>query len=850
MTGTAATGLVAGAGPVRAAAISARRAPSTRYVTQNGAGLEDGSSWANAAALSDLDAQIGLAGPGGQIVVAGGADLTGAVTVTNGGASADSMVTIKAVDPDTGDILRTRWRGDRTAPWPNLTARNSRGDWAPGVDYAVGDYAYHETGIRLCVEAHTSAAAPDDTKMPLVAADGSRTPLVHLDAGWGWLNFQGFTFADCFMAFRFNADGVGFILGDPTFHDSLVYEARRKFREEYPFWNRASPAAVAAADRINTLLQSSLTAEQLEAQEAASVCFSNVSREWDTGANSDTTVKVDHVRIYGGESRGIGRGARSRGAGSDHWHQDFKQYGEKQRAADGFFSMLHQFDGTVSDSCFLRCHAEGSYHSNMTGYLNGDGFVGERGNSATDYFGCTSRDHVDGCIETKAQDVIVIGGTYDQSRRLLRLWGSADVYNATCLNPRATAGGSPCVLYSSSGDMVRMHGTCLIDMDVANGAAVFVADTNSFMAYSADVAIRQGSGRLRQPDSSSMIVPFNPEDRTPAAVTSPLTAELEEASNYAYSPTADKPGRWYLDGGPDADLIYIPRTNDNTFRSSARTIDAPDDADADNVYEYGARFYTPQGAATDVTMRFEVVPAANVSTGILTSMAEGDVPPDPELNEIYRRFIGELTDSGILLRAEFIFVASHDEGPAKLSWGRELKYLQNDGRRPMPEFTAHEGWRGSSANWCYIREAENEYARASSGNCAMAMYLRTANSGNNAGLANTGISTNDSAQAVIRPHHRTPITLPGRAFPGLAGWDRKGSEVRGYVGDTRVYDGISTPTGASRGRMRFGSIDGLRGGSNNDIWLLYYGMSLGTDARWAALHRAVESFRTAIDAYR
>jgi hypothetical protein len=90
----------------------------TLYITPDGAGSRDGSSWASAATLSSLPALIGRAGPGGRVLIR--ADLgtykTANPIALRSGGSPGRPVTVAGVD-SSGRPMKARIVGTRTEPY-------------------------------------------------------------------------------------------------------------------------------------------------------------------------------------------------------------------------------------------------------------------------------------------------------------------------------------------------------------------------------------------------------------------------------------------------------------------------------------------------------------------------------------------------------------------------------------------------------------------------------------------------------------------------------------------------------------------------------------------------------------
>jgi hypothetical protein len=517
-----------------------------RYIRTAAAGLANGTSWANAVAISSLNTMISQAGPGGIVYIrADEGDYTiGSVLTLSSGGSPGNPVTIRGVNVSLNP-MKAVLKTSRTSPWPTGSVGANQG-----------------------------------------------SDLFRLNAGANHITFQSMHWRDCKFAMRAADQHYGITFGSATYRDTAV----AALIPADVFFNRDDPNYQTTVANI----YSASAAGVSSAIQDFAIDMTNCYRGVDCGdPSASTTSDTFHdFAVYGGVHRGSARGwYRMRGAGRNHWYQDMDMDGGGKAyvSDDGSFCVGIELNGPdtavpgsgISSVVTLRCIANNHRATTTAGsYSNGDGFSGERENQNTCYIRCIANGNEDGGIETKASGVTIIGFTTSGNRRNLRLWGrGADCFHITSTDPDATdrintdrrhiftesstgwqrvfsgtftsTTGSPLMGSSGVRGFIAIHTGVTLDLNGASTGAV--TDSNTVRRIITDLF-----------------------STTALSITSSGAISQASGASVPYTPTSNVPAFFDNIGGPDSAQIAGP----HTFSLPARQASSPQDADGNNTYLY------------------------------------------------------------------------------------------------------------------------------------------------------------------------------------------------------------------------------------------------------------------------
>lgn len=352
--------------------------------TKIGAG--NGSSPADATTLDKLNDMIKAAGPAGEVRLRPdmGEYVVTSTVSVSAGGAEGAQTQIRAMTP-AGRQARAIIRSDRTDPWDN----------------------------------------------PAGAKHG--TSLLRLNTGADYLTFKGLDLERCKTAMTVAGSIKGLVFGATSRKDHEVMALWPFTPSDPDYMAKVEAIYAATADRrVNSTFDC--------------VNFRNVYR----GFDMPSSAVVDGMSVMGGTWRQTARGFfRFRGASKDLWMQDIDADCGHVKAEDGYWSTAVELNNTAQNCVFIRVNARNAYDTNRTrGYTNGDGMSGERGNRDCLYVRCQTDNNEDGGIETKAQNVIIIGHQATGNRRNLRLWGWGDAHyvdwrDPTMVLPIVDANGAP-----------------------------------------------------------------------------------------------------------------------------------------------------------------------------------------------------------------------------------------------------------------------------------------------------------------------------------------------------------------------------------------------------------------------
>ncbi len=513
-----------------------------RYIRPTAAGLANGTSWANAAALSALNSMIVAVGAGGTVYIrADEGDYTvGSVLTLSAGGNAGSPVTIRGVNVSLAPmkaVLKTA----RTSPWPTG---------------AVG------------------------------ANLGS--DLFRLNAGANHLSFQSMHWRDCKFAMRAADQHFGITFGNPAYRDPSV----ANLIPADVFFDRDSAGYQTLVSDIFTASAAGVSADI----QTFAIDMTNCYRGVDTGdpsaaATSDTFFDF---AVYGGVYRGSARGwYRLRGAGRNIWFQDMDMDGGGKAyvSEDGSFCVGIELNGPdtavagtgVSNVVFLRCIANNHRATTLGTYSNGDGFSGERENQNTCYIRCTANGNEDGGVETKARNVTVIGLNVSGNRRNMRLWGDSDTFHLNSTDPSMTervGGGRAHIYTESSTGWQRIFSGSMTNV-VEAAPAMASGGVRGFIAIHTGVTLNLNGSATGAVDNATVKrVVTDLFSTTPLSITSSGTRTQASGTSVPFTPTSNVAAFFDKTGGPDQALIAGP----HTFSLPAQTTSNPQDADGNNTY--------------------------------------------------------------------------------------------------------------------------------------------------------------------------------------------------------------------------------------------------------------------------
>jgi serralysin len=424
-----------------------------RYIKPNGTG--DGSSWASAAPLSALNAQIQAAGAGGEVRLladAGTYNMSSPVDITYGG--------VKIIGTDiNGNVKRAVLNGGRANPWPT--------DFAGAQAAAKGTTAFN------------------------------------LQAGANNLNFQAIDFNNFNAIMVAKASITGLTFGDPSKKDTKVANLLPA-----NYFDRKAAGYQALIDNIynNSKGDAATIADPVRA-----ININNVMRAFDHAS----TVTVNNMSIYGGVWRNCTRGFhRWRGASVGLWVQDvFADCGDLM-SEDSYWSTAFEMNDTSKNATYLRVTGNNAYDPNPKGsrsYKNGDGFCGERGNHYVNYIRCIANSNEDGGFETKATGVTIIGCYGEKNKRNIRGWGQMEIFYTDIKY------GTNACIWTGASELIRWHSGSMTMGDghaaFLNEGDVYGGGTPSCLAVSNRVVLKyEGNAHKVATATSGRTVFFNPGD--------------------------------------------------------------------------------------------------------------------------------------------------------------------------------------------------------------------------------------------------------------------------------------------------------------------------------------------------
>lgn len=408
-----------------------------RWIGTQKLGRGDGSSPADATSISDLNNQMKLAGPGGEVRLRAdmGEYVVGStITISNGGApGANCHITGTMPDGKWRDVTV---RSDRHDPWPTTIGTSSL-----------------KAGITL----FRLAAGADYTV-------------------WRCLNLE-----RCKYAMLVSANITWLVWGAASKKDTKVAAL-------LPLPARTDPSYMARVAEIYAASAVRTTGP------IGQVNMRNVYR----GIEIPSNVSVKGMEIHGGVWRGTARGfLRFRGGSSGLWVQDVDADCGRLAAEDGFWSTGFEINDSASDVVLLRTKANNSWDPDTSrGYSNGDGYAAERGNGNVVLIRCEANGNADGGIDTKGTRATLIGFKASGNRRNLRAWGWGDAHYVELSNPSMAGrrGGGACNVWTDANTgLFRVLSGSVSQADV--GTIPFVADgSDARLAVSKAVTVTRPAG--------------------------------------------------------------------------------------------------------------------------------------------------------------------------------------------------------------------------------------------------------------------------------------------------------------------------------------------------------------------
>lgn len=809
-----------------------------RYIG-NPAGTQDGTSVANRAPWSALNTMVQGAGAGGEVrVVNDGTEISvnSAVNLNQGGTTGN-RVRIHGVALDGSTKSLPVITGNRTHPWPTT---------AEGA---------------------------------MAASDGNG--IITFSTGASHLEFYDLKFKACNITLLVNnsAQVSDIVLGYAGLLDTASHDDMLAFRSTYTRWLRGTSAAISAAAAYKTaVLGRRPTAGTYE----NAIVFENVNRGFDVGLSSAAGWKADGTgeparltgfRWVGGTITTCTRGAlRIRGESSDAIIQDVRLDANYARDRANSFCQGFECNGYSQDNDginiisrttnvhFIRVQADKCWNNDINGgYTNGDGFTSERENDNLTYSCCQGYDNHDGCIDSKATDLILFNPVAVYGRRLLRLWGQADVYDMDLTDISVDrGGGSRAMVFSYQSDMVRLNsGTATFspgwNPGGVTGNFTFFAENHALVCVGTGVTVtgRPSNVSLLYGTSGGQTVSFDPSDTANPTITSNGTFNMTEGGGVTYTPTANKTIRVYFDSpaGADDDIASIAYTH-KFVTLPTLFYDDPQDADENNVYVIKLRAYTPQGGTAAQTMNVTVVAATITPPDIVARMtAAGSPPPTPALEAAYEAATATLASTRVYLKLNALQFTTHSDFASRVSWtpnSDNVTALASNQGRPLPTFIGGLGYKAYSGQWCYFNAAKNKW---SADNLSIFMWSEGVGTGAIFGQPRIGFASVGNDLRVY-PNSAGYVTVPD-AFDseGFIVASLEGNELKTYVDaelaqTNTVAHGTTIPTGSTR----YGAMSDVSGVAPNPIKMGGWGSSL-TAAEVETLWEVAQDINAAVVDY-
>jgi hypothetical protein len=424
-----------------------------RWIGTQKLGKGDGSSPADCTLISDLNNQMKLAGPGGDVRLRadmGEYVITSTIQISNGGVQgADVCVT--GCLPD-GKWKHVTIRSDRQDPWPTD---------APTAAVKVGT-----TLFRLASGANCTV--------------------------WRCLNLERAKYT-----MMIGASITRLVLGAGSRKDTKVAAL-------LPLPPRTDPGYMKRVEEVYAAAALGKTPA------LGPVNMRNVYR----GIEIPSSVAVNGLEIFGGTWRGTGRGfLRFRGASKGLWVQDVDADCGRMPAEDGYWSTGFEINDSASDVTLLRVKSNNAWDPNKTrGYSNGDGFAAERNNTNVVLIRCEANNNSDGGIDTKGTRAALIGYKASGNRRNLRCWGWGDAHYVDLRDPTMVGrrGGNACQVWTdaNTGLFRVMSGSC---SQTSTDPIVFMAEgDDARLAVSKAVTITRPAGSRLTAGPVSFFDPASP----------------------------------------------------------------------------------------------------------------------------------------------------------------------------------------------------------------------------------------------------------------------------------------------------------------------------------------------------
>lgn len=823
----------------------------TRYIG-NQSGTGDGTSVANRAPWSAIDAMVSQAGPGGELrIVDDGTPIqvNSAPTLSHGGASGNRLK-MRGVGMDGLTKGKPIFTANRTHPWPtDAAAARAANDGNSVLRFATGashieifNVKFRACGITLVV---VDSAEVDDI----------------------WLGYANLL-------------------------DLLTHNQMLAFRTNFPRWTRASAEAVAAAAQLK---EDCLARAPAAGTFEDAIEFENCLRGFDVGIVSSATgytstggvpARVTNFRWVGGRVDGCARGAfRIRGNSDDAIVQDVVLDAQYQKDKNNSICEGFEANGYspgnngirifgADDVHFIRVQSDHTSNNDPDGgYTNGDSFTSERENERVTYTCCSGSDNHDGGIDSKAVDLLLFYPKFLGGRRPLRVWPEYGyAYDIDLTDPDwRRAGGDRAFIYSDgSGMMVICSGVCRYTSaynppsDPPGGDFCFLTENGAFLAVSTAVTVEgfpAPYNSFRGTAAGSFNISYDPADTAAPTVTSSAAISATEGTASAVSLTANKPVRFYLadSPGPDFELFNLENTY-NALRLPAKKFDDPLDANGDNVYQVNVVARTPQGGiSAPQTISFTVNEAVFTPVDILGRMAARGSAAPTELQAAYTNAAQRMADERLLLYLDGLQITSHSDLASRENWANPsatLPHMGQDGSRSFPWFVAGEGYKAASGRWGYDNSgfARFNSEEAMAGVISPGLGSGAIYGGSGPGSSNASVSASNG-NAVCRPHSPTAVTVPD-AFEGdgFVGWERRGTAAIFYVdGEEALSQTVTAPSGTtSPSRFRFGARDNSSSSEGhfapNPIKAAWHGTPMPPE-KWAVFYDILMELLDAIEAY-
>jgi hypothetical protein len=176
-------------------------------------------------------------------------------------------------------------------------------------------------------------------------------------------------------------------------------------------------------------------------------------------------------------------------------------------------------------------------------------------------------------------------------------------------------GGADAVKFVISGELLAWAGTGKKDFEAPD-------DANLDNVYEVQVTATDGAGNTTSKLISVTVTDVaEGGDTTPPTISTSATASIAENSTLAIALTADETVTWAITGGADASRFEISGTTLRWVGNGVKDFEAPNDADANNVYVVQI---TATDAASNATNKTISVTVTDVSdTGAWTPLSLG-----------------------------------------------------------------------------------------------------------------------------------------------------------------------------------------------------------------------------------